>query len=74
MRTQPPTRRVGTEGKTLYVGNLSWDVSWQDLKDHFKAAGNVVHADVMTEAATGRSKGCGLVTFGNEEDAANAIS
>jgi len=56
------------------VGNLSWDVSWQDLKDHFKAAGNVVHADVMTEAATGRSKGCGLVTFGNEEDAANAIS
>ena len=37
-------------------------VAWQDLKDHFKAAGNVTRADVMT-GSDGRSKGCGIVEF-----------
>ena len=37
-------------------------------------AGHVVHADVMTDAATGRSKGCGLVQFASARDASNAIS
>jgi len=57
----------------LINGNLSWDVSWQDLKDHFKSAGTVQHADVMLEPGTTRSKGCGLVTFASAHDAANAI-
>ena len=34
-------------GKRVYVGNLSWDVKWQDLKDHMRKAGEVIHADVM---------------------------
>ena len=42
--------------RCVYVGNLSWSVTWQDLKDHFKTIGEVVHADVMMESATGRSK------------------
>ena len=58
---------------SVYVGNLSWDVSWQDLKDHFKTVGHVLHADVLTEAATGRSKGCGIVSFASARDAATAI-
>ena len=66
--------RSGEKGKTVYVGNLSWDVSWQDLKDHFKSVGQVQHADVMLEPGTTRSKGCGLVTFANARDAATAIS
>jgi len=49
-------------------------VSWQDLKDHFKSVGPVLHADVMMEPGTTRSKGCGLVTFANARDAASAIS
>jgi len=61
-------------GTSVYVGNLSWDVSWQDLKDHFKTIGPVLHADVMLEPGTTRSKGCGLVTFQNSRDAANAIA
>jgi len=65
--------RGGGGGASVYVGNLSWDVSWQELKDHFKSAGNVLHADVMLEPGTTRSKGCGLVTFANARDAANAI-
>ena len=38
-----------------------------------KTAGDVTHADVMTRE-DGKSKGCGLVTFSSEEDAANAIA
>ena len=45
-------------GCRLYVGNLSWDVKWQELKDFFKPYGTVVRADVMEEPS-GRSKGCG---------------
>ena len=59
---------------SVYVGNLSWDVTWQDLKDHFKQVGQVAHADVMLENGSTRSKGCGIVTFNNAKDAANAIA
>lgn len=57
----------------MYVGNLSWETTWQDLKDHFRQAGDVMHADVM-HGADGRSKGCGLVTFATAREAAHAIS
>jgi len=60
-------------GTKVYVGNLAWETSWQDLKDHFRQAGEVLHADIML-GADGRSKGCGLVTFSNAHDAARAIS
>ena len=62
----------GGGGKNVYVGNLTWTVSWQDLKDHFKTIGPVLNADVMQEP-DGRSKGCGLVTFQNARDADRAI-
>ena len=42
------------------------------MKDHFKAAGFVVNADVMMEPG-GRSKGCGLVEFRTPADARRAI-
>lgn len=56
----------------VYVGNLSWKVRWQDLKDHMKQAGEVVRADVF-EDFQGRSKGCGIVEYTNVEDAQKAI-
>lgn len=59
-------------GRRVYVGNLSWDVAWQDLKDHMRQAGEVVHAEVMTEHS-GRSKGCGIVEYSTEEEAHEAI-
>ena len=34
-------------GSRVYVGNLSWETGLQDLKDHFRAAGDVTHADIM---------------------------
>ena len=65
----------GEQGKSrrVYVGNLSWDVAWQDLKDHMREAGEVVHAEIIREH-NGRSKGCGIVEFASEEDAQNAIT
>ena len=57
----------------VYVGNLSWEVSWQDLKDHMRSAGgDVTFAEVMQEP-DGRSKGCGVVAFKTSEDAKVAI-
>ena len=62
---------VGRVNK-LYVGNLSWDVTWQDLKDHFKQCGNVVRADVV-DGPDGRSKGYGLVEYSDWRDAIRAM-
>jgi len=57
--------------RRCYVGNLSYKTSWQDLKDHFRQVGGVVHAKVLEEA--GSSKGCGIVEFEKPEEAAKAI-
>ena len=74
----PPGAQAGagapaTPGTKVYVGNLAWETSWQDLKDHFRAVGDVLHADVMM-GPDGRSRGCGLVAFATPEQAAAAIS
>jgi RNA recognition motif-containing protein len=62
-----------TQGRRVYVGNLSWDVAWQDLKDHMRQVGDVLFAEVMTDGNTGRSKGCGIVEFHTSQDAQRAI-
>ena len=66
------TGRSEKQDCRVYVGNLSWDVSWQDLKDHMRDAGEVTFAEVMTQP-DGRSKGCGVVEFESAEDAKQAI-
>ena len=68
-----PQGKGGGGGTAVYVGNLSWSVTWQDLKDHFKQVGNVLHADVMMRQ-DGKSQGCGLVSFASAKDARKAIN
>ena len=63
---------VNAQSRRCYVGNLSWDVAWQDLKDHMRSEGDVVFAEVMTDP-DGRSKGCGIVEYATAEEAHNAI-
>jgi RNA recognition motif-containing protein len=63
----------GAQSRRVYVGNLSWDVAWQDLKDHMRECGEVVHAEVITEA-NGRSKGCGIVEYATAEEASQAVT
>ena len=62
-----------SNNSAVYVGNLHFDVSWQDLKDHMRAAGNVDQADILT-GADGRSKGCGVVVYQNPGSAQRAIA
>lgn len=66
-------RGTNSEPKKLYVGELAWSVSWQDLKDHFKSVGEVTRADVATEEGGRRSKGFGFVEFYSAEDAQRAV-
>lgn len=59
-------------GRRCYVGNLSFETSWQTLKDYMRSAGNVLHADIIRDNY-GRSRGCGIVEFETPEEAENAI-
>jgi RNA recognition motif-containing protein len=59
-------------GSQLFVGNLSYETSWQDLKDHFRQCGDVDHAEAV-ESADGMKKGFGTVRFFNSKDANDAI-
>ncbi|CAM9882306.1 unnamed protein product, partial [Phaeothamnion confervicola] len=63
---------VGAAGTRVYVANLAWDTVWQELKDHMKAVGTVVHADVITDAR-GQSRGCGIVEYDTATSAGRAI-
>ena len=71
--TPPIATSVVSIGRRVWVGNLSFETSWQQLKDHFKVAGHVLHADIMQDSE-GRSKGCGIVEFEHPADALRSIS
>ena len=58
----------------LYVGNLSFRVTSEDLQEHFGAAGAVESANVVFDRETGRSRGFGFVEMASEDDANNAIA
>jgi len=59
--------------KKLYVGNLLYEVSDEDLKTHFSTVGNVISATVIRYRDTDRSKGFGFVEMETEEEAKKAI-
>jgi len=59
--------------KNLYVGNLSYKVTDDDLKSNFTEAGEVASASVIKDKFTGQSKGFGFVEMKTEEGAAEAI-
>jgi RNA recognition motif-containing protein len=55
--------------KTLYVGNLPWSTSSEELTEFFSRYGNVVGSRIITDRETGRSRGFGFVEV-EEDDAA----
>jgi len=57
----------------LYVGNLPYNTSEDDLRNLFSPFGNVDSVAVITDRDTGRSKGFGFVEFGDDNEARNAI-
>ncbi len=57
----------------LFVGNLSFNTTENDLQDAFAAHGTVIEANLMTDRMTGRPRGFGFVTMGSAEEAEKAI-
>src|SRR6516164_4419218 len=57
----------------LFVGNLSFDTTENDLQDAFAAHGTVMEANLMTDRATGRPRGFAFVTMASPEEAQKAI-
>lgn len=60
--------------KKIYVGNISFDASEDDLRELFSTYGSVESAKIVTDAQTGRARGFGFVEMQSEEDAAKAIA
>lgn len=52
---------------------MSYNIGWQDLKDLFRAAGNVMRADINIDHTTGQSKGTGVVVMESKAEANTAI-
>jgi cold-inducible RNA-binding protein len=59
--------------KRLYVGNLPFTVTDQDLQNTFGEVGELASASVVIDRATDRSKGFGFVEYVNDADADTAI-
>ena len=57
----------------LFVGNLSFNTTENDLQDAFAAHGTVTEANLMMDRATGRPRGFGFITMGTPEEAQKAI-
>ena len=58
----------------LFVGNISFDTTENDLQDAFSPHGVVVETNLMTDRSTGRPRGFGFVTMSTEEEAEKAIN
>ena len=62
------------DSKKLFVGNLSYGMTEDLLRETFAAAGTVESAQIITDKFSGRSKGFGFVEMSSDEEAQNAIS
>ncbi len=58
----------------IYVGNLPWDLSEEDLREAFAAFGEVETAKIVTDRETGRARGFGFVEMSNKDEGTAAIS
>jgi len=58
----------------LFVGNLSFEITENDLQDAFAAHGTVTEANLMMDRTTNRPRGFGFVTMSTAEEAQKAIA
>jgi len=61
-------------GTKLYVGNLSFNTTENELQELFSQAGTVQEVTLMQDKFTGKSRGFAFVTMGSDEEAQSAIS
>ena len=69
----PPPPTGNNDGTQVYIGNLPWRTSWQELKDLGAQFGEVHRSDVAQDRFTGRSKGFGTLKFASPDQAQAAI-
>ena len=60
--------------KNLYVGNLSFNTSEEDLREEFGKYGQVTEVKILHDEVTHQSRGFGFVEMANDAEAANAIA
>ena|SRR5688572_4090712 len=65
---------ISTMSTKLFVGNLSFNTTENELQDLFAAYGPVQQVDMIMDRMTGRPRGFGFVTMENQEDAQKAIA
>ena len=58
----------------IYVGNLNFDLNEDELKKVFEDYGEVTMVKIITDRATGRSRGFGFVEMANDDEATEAIN
>ena len=61
-------------GKKLYIGNLAYDVTQEELQDVFSQAGTVTSVSVVADKFSGQSRGFAFVEMSSDEEAKEAIS
>lgn len=59
--------------KKIYVGNLSYNISQDDLSDFFSKFGDITETKLISDFETGRSKGFAFIEFETQEAAQNAL-
>ena len=64
----------GSMAKNIYVGNMNYATTEQELSDLFGEYGAVTSARIITDRMTGRSRGFGFVEMANDEEADAAIA
>src|SRR2546428_8013201 len=66
--------RINSMGTKLYVGNLPFNTTENELQELFSQAGAVQEVTLMQDRFTGKSRGFAFVTMSSDEEAQNAIS
>jgi RNA recognition motif-containing protein len=69
----PPHAKESAISNKVFVGNLNFRTTEQQLSDALSAAGQVTHVHLGTDRETGRSRGFAFVEFSSEAEAAEAI-
>ncbi|XP_062517143.1 uncharacterized protein LOC134192419 [Corticium candelabrum] len=62
------------ESRKIFVGGLSWETTEDGIKKHFSQFGEVIHAQVMLDGITRRSRGFGFITFKDPETVNKALA
>jgi RNA recognition motif-containing protein len=57
----------------LFVGNLSYETTENDLQEHFAQAGTISSVNLMVDKVTGKSRGFAFVEFATPEEASKAV-